>query len=122
MKVVSVALVTTAPVMIDLWGIPVPALSMLLGLFSVVLVRIMLMSKDFKNDRSFWTYNVALTILLAFITFAIIADRQFTPGVSVMVGTGIGASGMVLVDILKDRIQDIVRAALGKAEDKEKGP
>jgi hypothetical protein len=117
MKTVSVAVVATAPLMIDLWGIQVPALSMLLGLFSVVLVRIMLMSKDFTNDRSFWTYNVALTILMVFITFAIIADRQFTPGVSVMVGTGIGASGMVLVDILKDRIQAIVQAAIGKAEE-----
>lgn len=115
MKNMGTALaVTTTPLMMDVWGVNIPALSMVMGLVTVVLVRIMLMAKDYRNEKSFWYFNVSLTILLAFITFAVIADRQLGPGMSVMVGTGIGASGMVIVDLMKDRVQQIFKAAIGE--------
>jgi len=107
----------TAPLMLDMWGYPVPALSLLTGLGSVILIRIMLMSKDFKNDHNFWMYNIPLTLLMVVLTFCLIVDRQFNPGVSAMVGVGIGASGIVLVDILKERVQNIIKAMLGKMDE-----
>jgi hypothetical protein len=116
-KGVPSVVATAGPILVDLWGVQIPALSMLMGLASVILVRVMLMSKEFKNDKTFWYYNVALTILMTFIAFAIIADRQLAPGMAVIVGTGIGASGMVLVDILKDRVQNIVKAFVGGGND-----
>ena len=106
---------TTGPLIIDVLGVNVPALPMLMGLLSVILVRVMLMTKDFRADnKTFWYYNVSLTILMVVITFAIIADRQLGPGQAVMVGTGIGASGMVLVDILKERAEAILKAIIGE--------
>jgi len=96
---------TTGPLIIDVLGVNV----------SVILVRVMLMTKDFRADnKTFWYYNVSLTILMVVITFAIIADRQLGPGQAVMVGTGIGASGMVLVDILKERAEAILKAIIGE--------
>jgi hypothetical protein len=107
---------TVGPLLIDVAGYNIPALSMLMGLTSVVLVRIMFMARDFKNDLAFWYYNVSLTLLLIFIAFAIIADRQLGPGMAVMVGTGIGGSGMVLVDILKDKVENMFSVLFGKGD------
>lgn len=118
-KATMVAATTTGPLLVDFWGIQIPALSMVMGLVAVILVRVMLMAKEFRNDKSFWYYNVSLTILMVFIAFAIIADRQLGPGMAVIAGTGIGASGMVLVDILKDRVQNVVRAAIGGKDDEQ---
>lgn len=118
MKITTTAVATSGPLLVNFLGVDIPLLSMLMGCAAVILVRIMLMSKEFRQDSSFWYYNVSLTILMVFIAFAIIADRQLGPGLAVMVGTGVGASGMVLVDIFKDRVQNIFRAAIGgKNED-----
>jgi hypothetical protein len=115
----STAAISTAPVLLDLLGVRVPALSLVTGLLAVVLVRIMLMAKEVRRDVGFWYYNIALTLLMVVITFCIIADRQLSPGPAVIAGVGIGASGMVLVDILKDRVQSILRAAIGKSHEPE---
>lgn len=118
MKTFMTAAATTGPLLVDMLGVKVPALSMLMGLMAVILVRVMLMSKDFNNTKMFWYYNVSLTILMVFIAFAVIADRQLGPGMAVMVGTGIGASGMVLVDILKESVVSVMRTMIGGKNDR----
>jgi uncharacterized membrane protein len=116
MKPTTTVAVMTGPLMIDLWGVQVPALSMVLGLAAVIIVRVMLMSKEYRDDKSFWYYNISMTLLMALITFCVIADQKFGPGLSVMMGVGIGASGVVLVDLLKDRAQGVIKALIGKSD------
>lgn len=118
MKLFFSAVATVGPIMLDIWGINIPALSLLVGMISVICVRIMFMTKDFRNEATYWYYNISLTILTCVITAAIIADNQLAPGVAVMLGTGIGASGVVLVDILKDKVERTFKALGGnKNED-----
>jgi predicted small integral membrane protein len=116
-KTTTTVLATSGPLLIDVLGVSIPALSMLMGLLAVLLVRVMLMAKEVRSDKGFWYYNISLTILMAFIAFAIIADKQLGPGMAVMVGTGVGASGMVLVDILKDRVENAFKVLIGRKDD-----
>ncbi len=117
MKLVTAAVATTAPILLDVWGVHVPALSLLLGVLSVICVRVMFMTKDFRNDAAFWYYNISLIILTCVLTGTIIADHQLAPGMAVMLGTGIGASGVVVVDILKDKIEKVIRLIGGNSNE-----
>jgi len=106
--------IAAVPLTVDLWGYNAPALSIVVGLGAVVLVRAMLISKEMKMEWAFWSYNISLTLLMVILTLCLIIDRQLTPGLSAFMGIGIGASGMLIVDIIKERIQSIIKAAIGK--------
>lgn len=116
MKVTTAVVATAAPVLLDFWGVQVPALSLLMGIISVVCVRIMFIAKEAKRDTAFWYYQVSLTLLTCVITMTIIADHQLAPGVAAMLGAGIGASGVVLVDLLKDKVERIFKSIGGNNE------
>lgn len=113
MKMATTVVATTGPVLLDMWGVQVPALSLLMGILSVICVRIMFMAKDYRKDAMFWYYNISLTVLMCIITLAVIADHQVAPGMAAIIGTGIGASGVVLVDILKGKVESIFKSVGG---------
>lgn len=103
MKAETTAVVLTpAPLMIDLLGMQAPALSMLVGLISVILTRSMLISTEPRTKQGWWYYNVSLTLLLTLIVFVVILDRQLGPGTSVILGIGTGAGGILIVDTMKN--------------------
>lgn len=103
MKAETVGLaMTTAPLMINILGLEAPALSMLVGLIAVIMTRVMMMTTDeSKSRKGWWYYNVSLTLLLTLIVFVIILDRQLGPGTAVVLGIGVGASGILVVDVMK---------------------
>lgn len=115
MKAEAVAVTATAtPFMFNVLGMEAPALSMLVGLISVVLTRIMLVSNEPKTKQGWWYYNISLTILLTIIVFVTILDKKLGPGVSVVLGIGIGASGILVVDVAKKWVMSFF-AAWGQA-------
>ncbi len=101
------------PLMVNILGQQAPALSMLVGLITVIFTRIMLLSTEPKTKQGWWYYNVSLTILLTVIVFVIIIDRQLGPGLSLCLGVVIGASGILVVDIFKTWAQNFVAVFLG---------
>lgn len=117
MKITTAAVATVGPVLLDIWGVQVPALSLLIGIISVICVRIMFIAREAKRDSAFWYYQISLTLLTGIITMAIIADHQLAPGVAAMLGAGIGASGVVLVDLLKDKVERIFKTIGGTNEE-----
>ncbi len=104
---------TAAPLMIDILGMQAPALSMLIGLISVVLTRIMMISTETRTKNGWWYYNVSLSILLTIVVFVVILDRNLGPGMSLILGIGVGASGILIVDAFKRKAVAIIEA-MGK--------
>lgn len=100
---------TSGPLLISILGVQAPALSLLIGLASVVLIRVMLVSTEPRTHGGWWFYNIALTLLLTLIVFVFILDKQLGPGVSLIVGIGVGASGVVTIDLLKKKAETFVQ-------------
>ena len=116
MKTLGLIVVASSPVLVSFLGVEFPALSMLMAMIAVVVVRIMMMAKD-PPTLGFWYYHISLMLLMLLITFGVIADAKTGPGTSVMIGSGIGASGVVIVDILKERVQRMIKSFFGNDSD-----
>jgi hypothetical protein len=101
MKPAVLAAMATTPIMLEVLGLQAPALSMVVGLMAVVLTRVMLVSTEPKTKQGWWYYNVSLTFLLTLLVFVVILDRKLGPGTSVVLGIGVGAGGIFVVDALK---------------------
>ena len=97
-----------APVVFNVLGMSAPAVSVIVGVGAVLLVRIMLLSREPITKTGFWVYNVALTILMMLGTFVYIMDKRLSPGSSMLLGIGFGSSGMVIIDIAKRYLEVIV--------------
>lgn len=98
----------TAPVAINILGMSAPAISLIVGIGAVLLVRIMLLSKEPISKIGWWVYNIALTILMMFGTGVFILDRKLGPGSSMLLGIGFGSSGIVIIDLAKRYLEMIV--------------
>lgn len=95
------------PLLINILGVHAPALSLAVGLISVILMRLMLVATvEPQTTRGYWFYQVSLTLLLTLIVFTFIIDRQLGPGLSLIVGVGAGASGVVIIDIFKKKANE----------------
>jgi hypothetical protein len=111
MKAETVAVtMTPAPFMVDILGLQAPALSMFVGLAAVIITRVMLISTEPRTKQGWWYYNVSLTLLLALITFVIILDRKLGPGFATVLGIGVGASGILVVDVMKKWVLNFFRS------------
>lgn len=108
--------VVTGPALIEVLGMSAPLLSLISGVGSVALVRVMLLSKEVVSHVKWWIYNVALTVLLMGAALIFILDRQLGPGSAMILGIGLGSSGVVLLDIAKRYLEVIV----GKTANNEK--
>lgn len=104
------------PVVFSVLGMSAPAISLIVGVGAVLLVRIMLLSKEPTSKVTWWIYNVALTILMMFGTFVFILDRKLGPGAAMLLGIGFGSSGIVIIDLAKRYLEVIVGVSSKPAE------
>lgn len=98
----------TGLVTISIFGMQAPVLSLVVSIVSVLLVRVMLLSKEPITKNSWWVYNVALTVLLMLGAAIFVMDRKLGPGSSLLLGIGLGSSGIVLIDLAKRYLEVIV--------------
>lgn len=94
---------SSGPLLISILGVQAPALSLFVGLVSVILIRVMLVATEPITTKGWWFYNISLTLILSLIVFTIILDRQLGPGLSLIIGVGVGASGVVIIELFKQK-------------------
>lgn len=100
---------TFNPVLLDLWGVLVPAMPIVVGVLSSLLVRIVIITSSPHKVR---LYNVAVTMIAMLGSGTFIADHHYGMGPSFWIGCGFGALGVGIIEIAKSRIN----AALGISE------
>ena len=111
---------TVGPVALTVLGMSAPAVSVIVGVGAVLLVRIMLLSKEPITKKAWWVYNVALTLLLMVASFVFIMDRKLSPGSSMMLGIGFGSGGIVVIDVAK-RYLEVIVGVSAKSEESKNG-
>lgn len=102
-----VALPTVAPATIPAWGPPavelfgvsIPIMSMVLSMLGLGMARGVSAAREGKAPGGHY-----LTGVLVMILFGLVVEGQPGPGVAIAWGIGVGASGIVLFDLLRDRI------------------
>lgn len=104
------------PVILNVLGMSAPAVSVIVGLGAVFLVRVMLLSKEPETRVGWWVYNVALTLLMMAGTFVFIMDKKLSPGSAMMTGIGFGSSGLVIIDVAKRYLEVVVGVSTEKKE------
>lgn len=116
----AVALPTVVPATIPAWGPPavelfgvnIPIASMFLSMVGLGMARGVSAAREGKTPGGRY-----LTGVLMLILFALVVERQPGPGVAIAWGIGVGASGIVLYDLLRDRIIAIFKAGGGIPKD-----
>ena len=121
----AVAAQANNPVLIDFLGVPVPFLAALTGIFSALLVRIIVVTST-PPGKNLRAYNVAVTLLAMLGAAVYITDYQLRPGPAFGVGVGFGALGVGIIEIAKSQLGAALRAggktmlsALSGADDKK---
>jgi uncharacterized BrkB/YihY/UPF0761 family membrane protein len=97
-----------SPALIEILGMNAPTISVFSAVGAVLLVRIMLLSREPVSTIGWWIYNVALTVLLMCAALIFVLDRHMSPGSSLLLGIGLGSSGIVLIDLAKRYLEVIV--------------
>ena len=105
------------PVVVTVLGSNVPVLALLLAGAGLLLARAIVPP---SLRRLTWWQHAALTALLMIVLFLIVTG-EFTgepmrPGMAVVVGIGLGFSGLVAIELFADRAMAAIRALLGKSE------
>ena len=103
---------TSAALVVDAGGQTVHVLPILIGLLAVALTRMVSTAKE--TSRGWDYYNVCVTLLLMLILVTLIIDRNLGPGMAMFWGVGIGASGVLIIDILGERARAAIRIMFGK--------
>lgn len=107
---VAVALPVAAPATIPAWGPPavelfginIPIASMVLSMIGLAMARGVSAAREGPSPGGRY-----LTGVLVLILFALVVERQPGPGVAIAWGIGVGASGIILFDLLRDRILSV---------------
>jgi hypothetical protein len=103
----AVALPAVAPATMPAWGPPavelfgsnIPIMSMGLSMLGLFMARKVSDARDGPSPGGNW-----LTGVLGLILFGLVVERQPAPGVAIAWGIGVGGSGIVLYDLLRDRV------------------
>lgn len=103
----TIALPAVAPATIPAWGPPavelfgvnIPIASMFLSMVGLAMARGVSQARE-KGTPGGWY----LTGVLVMILFGLVIERQPGPGVAIAWGIGVGGSGIVLYDLLRDRM------------------
>lgn len=96
--VAQAAVPAWGPPVIELFGADIPIASMALSLLGLAMARGWSAAREAKSPGGWY-----LTGTLAMITIGVVIERQPGPGVAIALGVGIGASGIVAVDLMRDR-------------------
>lgn len=86
------------PPAIELFGITIPIVSMACSMFGLAMARGISAAREGPQPGG-WYLNGTLAIIL----FGIVIERQPGVGTAVAWGVGVGASGILAIDLLKDR-------------------
>lgn len=110
--VVPATIPAWGPPMVELFGVNIPIASMFLSMVGLGMARGVSAAREGKTPGGRY-----LTGVLMLILFALVVERQPGPGVAIAWGIGVGASGIVLYDLLRDRIIAIFKAGGGIPKD-----
>lgn len=99
------------PPIVELFGVNIPIASMVLSLVGLMMARGVASAREQKAPGGAY-----LTGTLIMVTIGLVIERQPGPGMAVAWGVGIGASGIVIYDIVRDWVADKFRKLFGKTE------
>ena len=99
------------PESVMVFGQNVPLASMVLSILGLVMARLVAAQTDKVKGGHRW-----LTPLLVIILVALVIDRQPGPSMATAYGVGIGSSGIVLINLLGDKIQKLFASMFGTTE------
>ncbi len=100
------------PVLVDFWGVIVPALPIIVGVLSAFMVRVIIITSSPHRLR---IYNWTVTGLAMLGAGATIHDTHYGMGPSFWIGCGFGALGVGIIEIAKSKLE----ALLGARPDSE---
>lgn len=99
--------VATAPVwgppVVEIFGQPIPVAATILSVLGLIMARLVASAREGKTPG-----NLALTILLIVLLIGLVIERQPGPGMAVAWGVGIGAGGILIVDVLRKAVLRLV--------------
>ncbi len=113
------------PAIVTIYGTEVPVLALALSITALLLARWVAPPPLRKLTRE---QQVALTLLLMIFLFLAVtgqipiigSGRPLGTGMAVVWGAGLGFSGLLVVEILGERVRSMLRAAFGmKQEDSD---
>lgn len=117
----AVALPSVAPATIPVWGPPaielygvnIPIASMALSMIGLAMARGVSAAREGPTPGGRY-----LTGVLVMILFGLVVEQQPGPGVAIAWGLGVGGSGIVLFDLMRDRFiawfKTVLDAMLGR--------
>jgi hypothetical protein len=116
----AIALPAVAPATIPAWGPPavelfgvnIPIASMALSMFGLAMARGVSSAREGRATGGHY-----LTGVLVMILFGLVVERQPGPGVAIAWGIGVGGSGIVLYDQLRDRVVAMFKGGGGIPKD-----
>lgn len=116
----AVALPTVVPATIPAWGPPavelfgvnIPIASMFLSMVGLGMARGVSAAREGKTPGGRY-----LTGVLMLILFALVVEQQPGAGVAIAWGIGVGGSGIVLYDLLRNRIVSLFTGGGGIPRD-----
>lgn len=112
---ITVAAPSIGPAVVTVFGTDVPILALALSMASLLLARYIAPPPLRKLTRK---QNVALTLLLLVFVFLIVTGQMpivgdghpVGVGMAVVWGAGLGLSGLVVVEIMGERVRAVLRA------------
>lgn len=117
----AVAAPSIGPAVVTLLGIEVPVLALVLSMSALILARWIAPPTLRKLTKK---EEVALTMLLLIFLFLAVtgqvpligSGKPIGPGMAVVWGAGLGFSGLLVVELMGDRVLAMLRAAFGLKE------
>jgi hypothetical protein len=96
------------PPAVELFGVNIPIASMALSMVGLAMARGVSAAREGMAPGGRY-----LTGVLVMILFGLVVERQPGPGVAIAWGIGVGGSGIVLYDLLRDRVVALFRGGGG---------
>lgn len=120
-SIAAVAAPSIGPAIVTAFGIDVPILALSLSMAALVLARWIAPPPLRKLTKK---EELVLTCLLLIFLFLAVTGQvpvigngePLGPGMAVVWGTGLGFSGLLVVELLGDRVMAMLRAAFGVKE------
>lgn len=115
---------TFGPALVTAFGVDIPILALSLSMIALVLARWIAPPPLRVLSRK---EEAALTMLLLIFLFLAVTGevpligngKPLGPGMAVVWGAGLGFSGLLVVELMGERVMAMLKAAFGKGEPKD---
>lgn len=115
--IATAATPTIGPAIVTVVGLDIPVLAFALSFASLLLVRQFAPEPTRKLTRKQdWALTAVLAILLLLIVSGRFGGGRIGEGMAVTWGIGFGFSGLLIIDIIGQRIVNALRALIGVGE------